>query len=120
MAAVAQVASADPSLECSVNSGSQVETAECLAKVEAVADQALSVMLGFARNNAMELDAVTERDIAVPALEVSQTAWIAYRQAKCDYDGALFGGGSGTGIEIRSCRIDMTRDRIDALEATLR
>ena len=110
---------ADPSLECSLDSGSQVETGNCLGEVEATVQQALELMLGFARDGAAELDQITERDVAVPALDNAQAAWEAYRDKQCDYAGALFGGGSGTGIEITSCRIEITRDRIKALRAAL-
>lgn len=110
---------ADPSLECSVASSSQVETSNCLANVAEAADVALQVMLDSAMQSAAELDGITERDVAVPALTTAQDAWAAYREAQCDYAGALFGGGSGTGIEIQSCRIEMTRTRIKELEAGL-
>jgi uncharacterized protein YecT (DUF1311 family) len=117
--AVPMGAAADPSLECSVGSGSQVETGDCLAQTEETVDAALDIILRFARDSATELDEVTGRNVALPALDKAQAAWEAYRDAQCDYAGALFGGGSGTGIEIRSCRIDVTRDRTQALEAAL-
>lgn len=110
---------ADPSLECSVASGSQVETSNCLVKVTKAADTALEVMLDIALRNAAELDSITERDVALPALNAAQEAWVAYRDAQCDYAGSLFGGGSGTGIEIQSCRIELTRARVKELEAGL-
>ncbi len=116
---LAQTAQADPSLECSVGSGSQVEISDCLVTVEEAATAALEVMLKIARDSAAELDGITEREVAVPALDASQAAWQTYRDAQCDYVGALFGGGSGTGIAIRSCRIDLTRERTAALQAGL-
>ncbi len=109
------MAFADPSFECSLDSSSQVETAECVAKVETTVDKTLDIALGFAMNAAKELDDTTGRAVAVPALEKGQAAWSAYRDAHCDYVGATFGGGSGTGIGIRSCRIDLGRDRVDVL-----
>lgn len=109
------VTQADPSLECSLGSGSQVETGNCLAQVEKTVAEAMTVALGFVRSSAEELDQITGRTVAVPALEASQAAWEAYRDAECAYAGALFGGGSGTGIEITSCRIELTRARTDAL-----
>jgi uncharacterized protein YecT (DUF1311 family) len=111
---------ADPSLECSLTSGSQVETGNCLAAVETTTAEALSVVLGFAEDAAKELDDVTGRAVTLPALQASQTAWEAWRKEECDYAGALFGGGSGTGIAIQSCRISLTRDRIELLYARLR
>ena len=119
LASVALPAGADPSLECSVTSASQVETAQCLAAAEEAANAALQVMLTTARDSAAELDRITERDVAVPALEAAQAAWEDYRDKECDFAGSLFGGGSGTGIAIRSCRVELTRSRTRALEAAL-
>ncbi len=113
-------AQADPSLECSVSASSQVEIGDCLSQVAEAADSALATMLDFAQNSAAELDSITERDMAAPALATAQAAWESYRDAQCEYAGALFGGGSGTGIEIQSCRIELTRARIKALETALR
>ncbi len=110
---------ADPSLECSIGAGSQVEIADCLIDVEETATEALRIILDEARSAAIELDEVTEREVAGPALEASQNAWLALQEAHCAYEGALFGGGSGTGIGIRSCRIEMIRDRIRVLESNL-
>ena len=112
---LAQPAAADPSLECSVDSGSQVEVRDCLAATEKTVDAAMALALRFATDAATELDEVTGRPVALPALEASQAAWSAYRDAHCAYVGATFGGGSGTGIAIRSCRIELARERIRAL-----
>ena len=111
---------ASPSLECSVNAGSQVETGRCLAELEETVQAALDAALKFTRQSAQELDNITGRDVALPALENAQARWEDFRAAECDYAGALFGGGSGTGIEIRSCRIELTRQRIKALSARVR
>lgn len=102
---------ADPSTECSIGLGSQVEIADCVAETEEKANAAMEIMLGFARSSAQELDDITGREVALPALEASQTAWQTYRDAQCDSVGAGFGGGSGTGIAIRSCRVELTRAR---------
>ncbi|MEO4042967.1 lysozyme inhibitor LprI family protein [Hoeflea sp. CAU 1731] len=106
---------ADPSFECSMGSGSQVETAECVAKTEAMVDETVKLSLQFAMNAAKELDETTGRAAAVPALEKAQDAWSTFRDVHCDYVGSTFGGGSGTGIAIRSCRIELGRDRADLL-----
>lgn len=111
---------ADPSLECSVNAGSQVETGQCLQETAKAAEAALAIILDISRDAARELDSITERDVALPALNTSQTEWEAYRDAQCLYAGSLFGGGSGTGIEIQSCQIEMTRARMRDLQAMLR
>ena len=63
--------------------------------------------------SAKELDDVTGRTVALPALEKAQAAWSAYRDTHCDYVGATFGGGSGTGIGINSCKIELARSRAE-------
>ena len=108
-------ASADPALECSSNGGSQVEIGRCLAEVEKNVDLALEIALEFATDAAKELDNVKGRAVAVPALEAGQAAWSDYRDKHCEYVGATFGGGSGTGIAIRNCRIELGRARADEL-----
>ncbi len=106
---------ADPSFECSVNLSSQVEIAECVAETEAAVDKTIDIALGFAMGSVKELDDVTGRQVAAPALEASQAAWSVYRDAHCEYVGSTFGGGSGTGIAIRSCRVELGRARVSEL-----
>lgn len=100
---------ADPATEC--GGSSQVEIGACVAETLERVDRTIDINLGFAMQSAGALDEVTGRGLAVPALEASQAAWSAYRDAQCDYVGATFGGGSGTGIGITSCRIELGRDR---------
>lgn len=106
---------ADPSFECSVNLSSQVEITECVAETEVTVDKTVDIALGFAMGSAKELDDVTGRQVAAPALEASQAAWSVYRDAHCEYVGSTFGGGSGTGIAIRSCRVELGRARVSEL-----
>lgn len=108
-------AAADPSLECSIGLGSQIEIADCVAKTETAVDDVIEITLGFAMDAARELDEVTDREVALPALEQSQSAWSTFRDAHCEYVGSTFGGGSGTGIAIRSCRVELGRDRVTEL-----
>ena len=106
---------ADPVMECSGQSSSQVETGQCLQKTSEGAEQALKSSLGFAMAAAGELDKVTGRPEATPALEAAQAAWSDYRQKHCDFVGTTFGGGSGTGIAILGCRIELARARTSVL-----
>ncbi|MEZ5667560.1 MAG: lysozyme inhibitor LprI family protein [Alphaproteobacteria bacterium] len=112
---VGAAAIAGPVEECSVQSGSQVEIGNCLVPVAEAADLVMAQALEFATADARETDAATGRAVAVPALEAAQQAWLAFRDQHCDYVGATFGGGSGTGIAIQGCRIEMARARADAL-----
>ncbi|SFI76582.1 lysozyme inhibitor LprI family protein [Celeribacter neptunius] len=109
-------AQADPSLECSLDLGSQVEISNCVTEIFARAERAMQLQLGFARDAAKELGDVTGRAVALPALDAAQSAWESYREAQCSFVGSTYGGGSGTGIAIQSCRVEMTRARTTALQ----
>jgi len=104
---------ADPATEC--GGSSQVDIGACVADTLQRVDATIDTYLGFAMRSAEELDEVTARPVTVPALEAAQAAWTAYRDAHCDYVGATFGGGSGTGIGINSCKIVLGRERAEEL-----
>lgn len=114
-ALVPAIAYGDPQAECSVTASSQTEIGDCLQAAETVADETVASSLDFAMQAAQELDEVTERQSSVPALTASQAGWLVYRDQHCDFVGTTYGGGSGTGIAIRSCRIALARARADAL-----
>ncbi len=101
---------ADPALEC-VGASSQIEVGACVARMESDVAAAVTAAYGFAAEAAVDLDSVTGRDVARPALDAAQDAWTRYRDAQCEAVGASFGGGSGTGIAISSCRIELGRAR---------
>ncbi len=105
---------ADPTMEC-IDAGSQVEIGSCVSNMELRVNTAIDSSYSLALGSAQELDEVTGRVVAVPALEASQNAWVAYRDAQCEAVGASFGGGSGTGIAITACRVDLGRARVDEL-----
>lgn len=107
------IVSADPAAEC--GGSNQVEIGECVADTLKRVDAAVDVYLGFAKSSAEELDKVTGRTVVVPALEAAQASWSAYRDAHCGFVGATFGGGSGTGIGINSCKIELGRVRAEEL-----
>lgn len=117
IAAIAMIpdARADAALECGIDRSSQVEIADCMAATEATVDKAMATAMELAKSVATELDQTTGRTEAAPALDAAQVAFLDFREKQCALVGATFGGGSGTGIAIRGCRIDLTRDRIDAL-----
>ncbi len=106
---------ADPSLECSLDSSSQVETGNCVGDMETRSQQAMELALSFAMDAATELDDVTGREMAKPALTAGQQAWESYRDAHCEFVGTTFGGGSGTGIAISSCQVELNRARTSDL-----
>jgi len=107
------IASADPAPECGASS--QLEIGTCVADMLKGVDATVDVYLGLAMTSAKELDDVTGRAAAIPSLETAQAAELAYRDAHGEYVGATLGGGSGTGIGIDSCKIDLGRDRAKQL-----
>jgi uncharacterized protein YecT (DUF1311 family) len=109
------LSAADPSFECSMKASSQLETANCLQAVEETVEMTLEATLKLAAASARDLDGITGRALAVPALERSQKSWAQYREEQCNFVGTMFGGGSGTGIAIRSCRIELGRARVKQL-----
>ncbi|SLN75861.1 lysozyme inhibitor LprI family protein [Roseisalinus antarcticus] len=111
MAPLATLAS--PSDECS--GSSQVEIANCVSDTLAAVDATVEMFLGFAHASATELDDVTGRAVSAAALDAGQAAWSAYRDAHCEFVGTTFGGGSGTGIAINDCRIELGRARAASL-----
>ncbi|WP_371224577.1 lysozyme inhibitor LprI family protein [Roseovarius sp. 2305UL8-3] len=112
-------AGADAALECGVQVSSQVEIGSCVSAQVGIANQALAEALGFAQDAATELDEVTGREVAVPALVDAQSAWLTYRDAQCSYSAALLGGGSGAGITEGACHVALTRARIAELLGSL-
>lgn len=112
-------AGGDTTLECSAQVSTQVEVASCVEAQLRIVNLALEDALGFARDAATELDSVTERNSATPALQEAQDTWTAYRDAQCSYSAALFGGGSGAGIAEDACRVTLTRQRIAELMASV-
>ncbi len=106
---------ASPAAECGNQAGSQVEIGNCLLKVTANVDATIKQMFGFATEAARDLDTITKRDVAVPALSLSQDTWTTYRDKHCNFVGSMYGGGSGAGIAVQSCRITLGRARVDTL-----
>ena len=52
-------------------------------------------------------------------LRASQRAWIAYRDATCDVEGALYEGGSFASVAYSDCHRQLTTDRLDWLSRIL-
>lgn len=108
---------ADPEAECI--GSTQIEIRRCVAETAKRVDKTVEMYLNLARQSADAFDASTGRVSARPALEASQEAWKRFRDAHCEYVGALFGSGSGTGIAINSCHIELGRERAKELKQSL-
>ncbi len=106
---------ANPTSECSAKFSNQVEIGNCLQDVEQTVELTIQSAFMLAKTAAIELDKITERDVSSPALEIGQDAWSKYRDEHCDFVGTTYGGGSGTGITIRECRIELGRTRVAEL-----
>ena len=112
-AALPTGALADPTMECP--GSSQIEIGVCVSAALEAVDLAIESALDFARAGAAELDVAPGNNRAATALDAAQAAWSAYRDAQCEFIGAGFGGGSGTGIAITACRVTLGRARVDEL-----
>jgi uncharacterized protein YecT (DUF1311 family) len=53
---------------------------------------------------------------AMPGLDSSQAAWLAYARAHCRWDGAAFAGGSMQAMVVAGCMGALTEQRIDSLK----
>jgi hypothetical protein len=71
----------------------QAELSACVQEQVRVTNLARELELGFALEDAAELD--SGRGVAVPAPGASQEMWLGYRDAQCEYRDALFAGGTG-------------------------
>ncbi len=68
---------------------------------------------------AAELDRVTGRNEAVPALEKANTAFDRYVSEQCRFDEAMMGSGTGAGSANLSCQINLLHIRMGSFESHL-
>ncbi|MCB1395474.1 MAG: DUF1311 domain-containing protein [Rhodobacter sp.] len=71
---------------------------------------------GAAQDDALLDEAGSAAGRQGPALEAMRAAFDAYLSARCDYEGSLWQGGSGTGPAIAHCRMMMTGMQALSLE----
>ena len=110
-------AGADPVGECQALTADQVQTGQCLQAALGAADHVMAGALGALLQKADELDRVTGRPAARPAVEASQVQWQAYREANCAVPFALAAGASGAGHFQPGCMVTMARTRAAELGA---
>jgi uncharacterized protein YecT (DUF1311 family) len=106
---------ADPVGECQAATTNQVETSQCLTDTLGAAEQVMGSALERAQEKADELDQVTGRVVARPALDKAQAEWETFRTTNCDVPAAFAAGGSGSGQFVAGCAIQMTRARTEEL-----
>jgi uncharacterized protein YecT (DUF1311 family) len=106
---------ADALGECGVMTEGEDELRQCLRTQLSISEQAMATALEAARQNVREVDQAMGQEIAELGLAASQQAWAAFRDAECGLRSALTGSGAAAeGLEV-ACRIEMTRERTDAL-----
>jgi|SRR5436190_10211319 len=110
------VAHASPVGECQAVSADQVAVTRCLQTTLSSADQVMGMALDRLLKRADELDGVTGRVVARPAVEQAQVEWQAFRDANCAVPAALAGGASGSGQFQLGCMITMSRARAVELD----
>lgn len=102
-----------PLYPCSLLAGNQIEIRSCLADQLADLELSLEHMDAAAGAAMAELDAITSAEIDADAFhDAAARAFESYRQTACDAVGASYAGGSGTGIAILSCRLDLAWRRL--------
>ncbi|KRS19913.1 hypothetical protein XM52_02180 [Roseovarius indicus] len=83
-------------------------------------DEIVAMYLDAAMKFAHEIDTITGETTAVPALEASQTAWLAYRDAQCAFLATTFAGDPGTDMAVGACKMNLGEDRARELAKFIR
>ncbi|MEQ9693654.1 lysozyme inhibitor LprI family protein [Shimia sp. SDUM112013] len=118
-------ASANACMAATSDGGTTVGMGGCLEQERAYWDARLNTAYGTVRSAAMALDAeMQEIGSSAPsqaeALKQMQRAWITYRDATCDYERSLWGGGTGGGPATVACHMTLTATQALYLEAQAR
>lgn len=66
-----------------------------------------------------ELDRVTGRNEALPALEKANTAFDRYVSEQCRFEETMMSGGTGAGAANLACQINLLHVRMGAIESHL-
>ncbi len=115
-------ASAEACMEDTQGGWSTAAMSGCLNRELKYWDARLNVAYGDVRDMRKKTDAeLDELGSAArrpgKALLAMQRAWIAYRDATCDYERSHWGGGTGGGPATMSCLMNMTAEQALYLEA---
>ncbi|WP_204114821.1 lysozyme inhibitor LprI family protein [Shimia biformata] len=114
-------ASANQCMEDTQGGWSTVGMSGCYEQERLYWDARLNAAYKEVRAEAKKMDAeMAEIGSSAPkqadALRDMQRAWIAYRDATCDYERSLWGGGTGGGPATVSCHMYMTAEQTRYLE----
>ena len=114
------VSNAQDSIEqCYKSATTTSAVRECLKKeLQQVRDEYRET-LGKLSQQAGELDRVTGRNEALPALEKANTAFDRYVGEQCRFEEKMMGGGTGAGAANLACQINLLHVRMGAIESHL-
>ena len=114
------ISNAQDSIEQCYNSATTTSAVrECLKKELQEARNEYREALEKLTQQAGELDRVTGRNEALPALEKANTAFDRYVAEQCRFEEKMMGGGSGSGAANLSCQINLLHVRMGAIESHL-
>lgn len=103
--------------ECYKNAQTTAAIRECLKQeLQETREEYRSVMEKLT-NQAGELDRVTGRNVALPALEKANLSFDRYVSDQCVFEEAMIAGGTGAGAANLSCQINLLRLRMGSLES---
>jgi uncharacterized protein YecT (DUF1311 family) len=105
----------DPQDQSSMNICADQDFSRADAELNRVYQRAI----GAAREADTELERDDPRPKYEPTLRAAQRAWVAFRDAQCDYEGMQEArGGSMEPMVVSGCMEQMTRARIQQLTPT--
>jgi uncharacterized protein YecT (DUF1311 family) len=115
LAAAAQAAT--PLQDCYARHATRIEVGECLKKWRRAAEAELREAYDKAGAAAREAGRARDSGAPLGALQRSQKAWIAYRDAQCRLAYEMMMPGTGAGDAASDCTIRLTEERTRALRA---
>ena len=92
------------------NAKSTLQINECLTKELKKADAEVGRLYDLTMKKLQPDDAAL--------LRKAQRAWLAYRDAHCEAEYALWGGGTGGPAARMSCKLELTRERTVEIQNT--
>jgi len=93
----------------------RIDLPPCLEGLQVRADAELSDALTRATASQRRLDAATGNTAASDSLRQAQLAFELYRELECTARRAQLASGTGAGDVYLACRVDLTRERVAAL-----
>lgn len=101
---------------CSDRNPSNEGASTCTVAAFAAADRRLNEVYTAALRKLHELGPETSSELPRRMI-VAERAWIAFRDAECNYKSGIALGGTGEGYAYVACRYDQTKARVRALMA---